>query len=65
MGKMREKVNQNSPSKVHVHDINVMYCITLIFENPLRIIKNYTMGWGLKNFWTGIWEVCGGHLTLR
>ena len=50
---------------MHVHDINVMYCITPFFENPLRIIKNYTMGWGLKNFWTGIWEVCGGHLTLR
>ena len=50
---------------MHVNDINVMYCITLFFENPLRIIKNYTMGWGLKNFWTGIWEVCGGHLTLR
>ena len=29
MGKMREKVNQNSPSTVHENDLNVMYCITM------------------------------------
>ena len=29
MGKMKDKVNQNSPSKVHAHDLNVMYCITM------------------------------------
>ena len=29
IGKMREKVDQNSPSKVYVDDLNVMCCITM------------------------------------
>ena len=58
---------ERSKMNYYFHILNV----NLNFENPLRIIENYTRG-GSKNFWTGIWgesilkmsEVWGGGVIL-